>query len=71
MARRYLEATPNTTGIDSNVYDELMKLYRAIHNIGADMDSLEESIPVPVTDPNIVVVNAFAVTVNGETVYAT
>ena len=71
MARRYLEATPNTRNIDADVYDELRKIYTAIHRIAGDMDELQESIPVPATDPNIVVVNAFTVTVNGETVYAT
>lgn len=71
MARRYLEPTPNTTGIDRNVYDELLKIYKAIGRMGIDIDDLTQSQPVPLPDPNQVVVNAFAVTVNGETVYAT
>lgn len=71
MARRYLEPTPDTTGIDRDVYAELLKIYKAIGRLTADVDTLVESQPIPVPDPDQVVVNAFAVTVNGENVYAT
>ena len=71
MARRYLEPTPNTRGIDNDVYDELLKIYKAIGALGTDLTTLIESQPLPTPDADQVVVNAFAVTVNGENVYAT
>lgn len=68
---RFLEQTPDGRGMSPQMYQEFLKLYKAMHLMQGKMVDLQNSLPVAQPDEYQVVVNGFAVFQNGEKVYAT